>query len=162
MAGAHPNKSLVNLFKEKRADLYSRPDDGGHTGRYLESSQPVMSERFHVGQLVKPPEPENADFFGFIVQNQPLIFKCFLGYLLTVIALFIFLKTIYSKPNQGKRSSPPLHHLLFFESLPIDLLYPQLKYPILAFKLFSFVLLALLSNSIKTQKVGHFPSAKRK
>ena len=156
MAGASKNKSLVNLFKKGLADLYSRPDDIGHSGEYLVGSQPVMSERFHIGQLIKKPEPENADFSEFIIHNQPLIFKCFLGYLLTLIAIVVLVKTIYSKPHQNKRPSPPFRQLIFFESLPVDLLYPQLKYPILAFTLFSFVLLALLSNSIKTQKLSHF------
>lgn len=154
--GIAPNKSLVNLFKEKRADLYSRPDDLGTTGEYLESSQPVMSEPFHVAQLIRKPSPEKADFSDFVMQNQPLIFKYLLGFLLTLIALvalWALLKTIHSPSITSKQTRLPFHHFLFLESKPIELLYPQLSFIILAFEIFAFIILSLISNSIKTQKV---------
>ena len=130
-------------------DFYSRPDDIGHASELLESSQPVMSEPFHVAQLIKRPEPEKADFSAFIIQNHPLIFKGFLGYSFTMIALLILLKTVYSKTY--KQFGFPPQQLLFLESKTVELFYPRLGCIILSFELFSFVILAMLSNSIKTQ-----------
>ena len=137
----------MNLVKQQLVDFYSRPDDIGHASELLDSSQPVMSEQFHVAQLIKKPEPEKVDFFDFIVQNQPLIFKGFLGYLLTMIALLVLLKTVYSKTN--KQFS--LHRLLALELKTVELSYPRLRYILIAFELFSFVIFSLLRNSIKTQ-----------
>ena len=109
-----------------------------------------MTELFQVAQLVKKPSFESADFSTFIIQSRFQILKCLIGYFITLLIVFIFLKTIYSGSRKPKLSS---YELFFCRLKIINKFYPKLKYIFLAFNLFLFINLSLLSNSIKTEKV---------
>ena len=109
-----------------------------------------MTELFQVGQLVKKPSFESADFSTFIIQSRFQILKCLIGYFITLLIVFIFKRTVYSEPSKLKLSS---YELFFCRLKIINKFYPKLKYILLAFNLFLFINFSLLSNSIKTQKV---------
>ena len=109
-----------------------------------------MTELFQVGQLVKEPSFESADFSTFIIYSQFQILKCLIGYFLTLLIVFVFQRTIYSGNRRLKLSS---YELFFCRLKIINKFYSKLKYILLAFNLFLFVNLSLLSNSIKTEKV---------
>ena len=109
-----------------------------------------MTELFQVGQLVKKPSFESADFSTFIIQSRFQILKCLIGYFITLLIVFIFKRTVYPKNRKLKLSS---YELFFSDFKIINKFFSKLKYILLAFNLFLFVNLSLLSNSIKTEKV---------
>ena len=109
-----------------------------------------MTELFQVGQLVKKPSFESADFSTFIIQSRFQILKCLIGYFLTFIIVFIFKRTVYPETRKLKFSS---YELFFCKFKIINRFYPKLMYILIAFNLFLFVNLSLLRNSIKTEKV---------
>ena len=105
--------------------------------------------RMTAAQVLSEPKQQASDFLSFLYQNLNLVLVMFAGFLLTRLVAILFLKILHSRPTKRLFSL----EILFLTCCQTVKHLPKLSILFLAFALFRFILVTLLSNCIKTDKI---------
>lgn len=104
-----------------------------------------------IAQILGEPKQQASDFLAFLYQNVSLVLMIVFGCLLTRLVAVSFLKTIYS--NQTKRVKWFSIEILLLACCQATRKLPKLAILFVCFTIFKFIMVTLLSNTIKTTKV---------
>lgn len=102
-------------------------------------------------QVLGEPTHQASDFLSFLYQNLTLLLIIVFGYLLNRLVVASLLKSVYS--SQTRRITLFALKMLFLTCGQARKLLPKLAILFLSFAFFKFIMVALLSNTIKTTKV---------
>ena len=129
------------------------PDYEEHS-KFIELSGIKTGFAFEFGQVLKKPiNLEESDFSSFLFENLNLLSYILIGYLLLFFYGFIFFKKHFPFLNPLKKLKIISSKLLFNNHIQLRKLSPKFAYILLFFNLFLFILIQLLTNFIKTDKV---------
>ena len=97
-------------------------------------------------------EHHASDFLAFLYQNVLLLVVIAAGYLLTRLAAAIVWKAVLSKNGSGSTRWLPIKPFYLTYGKVVRHL-PRLAILFLSFTFFKFIIVTLLTNTIKTDKV---------
>lgn len=104
-------------------------------------------------QVLGEPKQQASDFLSFLYKNLTLLLMIALGSLMARMTAVLILETLHCLRGQTRRNNWFSHQVLFLACSQATKKQPNLKILFLSLTLFKFILIVLLSNSIKTQKV---------
>ena len=139
------------MIEDDVLDIYYWPMDISYTSsatvnHNVEISKVTSIYPFNVGQMLRKSNKLNeSDFSVFFIENIRLLVIILIGFVLTVIAKFIFLKLIKRKFS--------LYKLLNTNETRLGSISFKLGFLSLAFSFFLFFNLNILINLIKTEKI---------
>ena len=122
--------------------------------KFIEPSGTKTGLAFEFGQILKKPvNLEESDFSSFLFENLNLLSYILIGYFLLFFFGFICFKKLFPFLNPLKKLKLISSKLLFNNHIQLRKLSPKFAYILLFFNLFLFILIQLLTNFIKTDKV---------
>lgn len=119
--------------------------------KYLEISSAFTSSSMSVGQILDIPKTTKSDYVSFLLENKSLIPVIFIGYLITLLAFFIFLQTLYCE--KAKNLKLNVFSPFFIGQNKLRLFSSKISLIYIFFTIFLFIIITLFSNSIKTDSV---------
>lgn len=151
-------KEYIDLWSYFKYSQFRQENANSDEWNYFlnktEQTKPIFSEPYQVGQyLKKPSELVKVDFSSFIFNNLNILFILFIGYFCLVLIVHMILKFVDHKFRKWKGFKI---NSIQFLSLSYDkqrFLSPKISLVRLFYSIFLFIILFLLSATIKTDKV---------
>lgn len=111
--------------------------------KFLEKSKIVINEPYNIGQILDKPTTQKSDFFIILFQNISLFLITLVGYLVMLFIIYFILR-------RKKIFSLKLFNLNYKKLCTLS---SKIAFLFLFFNLFMFINVALLVNSMQTEKI---------
>lgn len=126
-------------------DFHGFPQDFGSANKNFETSKTITSSILKIGHLIKEPNKlDKSDFLSFFINNTSLLIALLIGYCLTKLLIYLYFVFFEEQFNFLALFSINLRERPKLSKISIVILF---------FNLFLLIVLSLLSNSIKTEKL---------